>query len=257
MAFKHIFQNIFQRKISKKKFLCTIPKNASILEIGPFYNPVCKGENVKYFDIINREDLIRRAKSINSKIEESSVPFIDFVSPTGDLAIINETFDIVISSHAIEHQLDLIDHLQKTSNLLKKNGKYYAIIPDKRFCFDYYNNETTIADVINSNCYKQTKHSLKSVIEHRALTTHNSAKKHWIGIHGSLNNTVNRIKEAIEEYNQSDYVDVHAWCFTPNSFTKIINLLYELGYIDFKIKTLYHTSVKKLEFYVVLEKCES
>ena len=95
---------------------------------------------------------------------------------------------------------------------------------------------------------------MKSVIEHRALTTHNSAKKHWLGFHGTLDNTAQRIKNAIEEYNQSDYVDVHAWYFTPDSFAKIINLLTESGYIDFKIKTLYHTSVKKLEFYVVLEK---
>ena len=241
----------------RKPFVASLPKDVSILEIGPFYSPVCIGKNVKYFDILNRENLVKRAKQIDEHINAEQIPFIEYVSPTGDLSIIQETFDAVVSSHAVEHQLDLIDHLQKTSKLLNKGGKYYLIVPDKRYCFDHFMNESTIADVINAHVVKPTKTSLKSVIEHRALFTHNNAFKHWIGIHKLKNTaTSSKIKNALTEYAESDYVDVHSWYFTPQSFSKIIRLLNELGYIDFTIRKLHPTPFGSFEFYAVLEKRE-
>lgn len=114
---------------SRPLFINSIPKDISILEIGPFYSPQCIGRNVKYFDIIDKNALISRAKGIDATIQIENIPYIDYVSPTGDLSVINETFDAIFSSHAIEHQLDFIDHLQKTSKLLNKNGRYYLIIP--------------------------------------------------------------------------------------------------------------------------------
>ncbi len=99
----------------RKRFVKTLPTNISILEIGPFYSPICIGNKVKYFDILNKESLIKRARRIDEKISIEKIPYIDYVSPTGDLSIINETFDAIVSSHAVEHQLDLIDHLQTIS----------------------------------------------------------------------------------------------------------------------------------------------
>jgi ubiquinone/menaquinone biosynthesis C-methylase UbiE len=242
------------RKTLRKKFIAEISNNNSILEIGPFYKPVCVGDNVSYFDIINQEELIERAKTITTADKLKDIPFIHFVSPIGDLSVVDKKFDAVASSHAIEHQLDLIDHLKKVSYLLHENGKYYLLVPDKRYCFDYFNNESTIADVIQATVDKKVKHSLKSVIEHRALTTHNIAKKHWHGFHDKLTDTSKRVKEAIEEYNNEEYIDVHGWYFTPTSFEKIINVLNELGYIDLKIDKIYSTRYKSFEFYVTLKK---
>ena len=239
---------------SRTLFIDSIPKDINILEIGPFYNPQCIGSNVKYFDIIDTDALIDRAKQIDANIIVENIPYINYISPVGDLSIINETFDAIFSSHAIEHQLDFIDHLQKTSKLLNNGGKYYLIIPDKRYCFDHFNNESTIADVINANFEKRKKHSLKSVIEHRALTTHNNSAEHWRGQHGVLDNITERIKNAITEYVTNEYVDVHAFYFTPASFSQIISLLNQLGYIDFKINKLHDTPPNNIEFYCVLEK---
>jgi SAM-dependent methyltransferase len=253
MNFKLLKRITFRRN----HFVDSIPKDKTILEIGPFYRPVCKGSNVKYFDIIDQKALIERAVSIDKNVNTANIPFINFVSPIGDLSVVNEQFDVIISCHAIEHQLDLIDHLQKTSKLLKEKGKYYVVCPDKRFCFDYFINKSSIADVINANQEKRTRHSLKNVIEHLGLTTHNNAKKHWFGIHGNIEKNSERIANAIKEYNKNEYIDVHAWYFTPNSFIKIINQLYQLGYIDFKISSMQRTPFLQHEFYAVLEKFES
>src|SRR5579872_180659 len=129
---------------SRTNFIELIPKDAATLEIGPFYNPVAKGKNVKYFDVLNQSDLTARAKSIGTPYE--NIPKIDFVDPQGDLSVISEQFDVVVSCHCIEHQPDLIDHLQKVEKLLNPGGFYFIIIPDKRYCFDHFIPETTIAE---------------------------------------------------------------------------------------------------------------
>jgi len=47
---------------------------------------------------------------------------------------------------------------------------------------------------------------------------------------------------------------VHCWQFTPKGFFESINLLFELGYIEFKCTRYYETAINDLEFYAVLEK---
>jgi hypothetical protein len=128
------------------------------------------------------------------------------------------------------------------------------VIPDKRYCFDHFNYPSTIADILDAHFTKKSKHSLKNVIEHIALTTHNKSSKHWRGQHGKLENTISRIKTAIKEFESKPYVDVHAWYFTPKNFTAIIGILNEMNFINLSIKRLHKTPIDRLEFYVVLEK---
>lgn len=257
--YKMTWRNLFSKKRPVPKylradFLNSIPGNISMLEIGPFFNPLFKGEKVKYFDILDRDGLISRAERLNLEFQPENVPVIDYLSPIGDLSVIPEKFDGVFSSHVIEHQPDLINHLQKVSRLLNKGGKYYLIVPDKRYCFDHFNPESTIADVLNAHYEKRKKHSLKSVIEHRALITHNNSIDHWKGNHGVLENIAEKIKDAIGEYNRSDYIDVHSLCLTPTSFSQIISLLNQLGYSDLTVERLHETAPNEIEFYCVLVK---
>lgn len=224
------------------------------LEIGPFDVPVLKGVNVKYFDVLNSEDLKKRAIEINRINNINNIPFIDYVEPNGNIEIINEKFDVVLTCHSIEHSPDLILHLKNISNLLNDNGYYIAIIPDKRYCFDHFIPESSIADILDSYFNKQKFHKIKSVIEHRTLTCHNNSIQHWNGEHGSQ--SIGNVKNAIDEYlnNKDSYIDVHAWQFTPDSFKNIIENLYNLNYIDFKIKNIYNTIYGSCEFLVILEK---
>ena len=252
--------NIYRSRKSyydRNSFLKSIPKELKILEIGPFFNPVHKGEKVKYFDIENREDLVVRAKELDPTFKVENIPYIDYVSPSADLTIIKEIFEAIYSSHVIEHQFDLIDHLQKTSDLLPVGGKYYLIVPDKRYCFDHFQQISTIADVISAHFEKRKKHTLKSLLEHRVLATHNDPVLHWKGNHGKLTDKVIKIKKAIAEYEERDLIDTHAFYFTPDTFIEIMNLLYELDYINFKVERIHKTPKNNFEFYCVLEKTES
>ena len=235
--------------IDTNKFKC--------LEIGPFDCPNLKGEKVKYFDVLDQDSLKKRALKLN---RNGDVPYIDYVNSNGDLKIIDENFDLVLSCHSIEHQLNFIQHLQNVSELLNDNGYYVIILPDKRYCFDHFIKESTIADIICQYTNKPKLHSVKSVIEHRALTCHNDSIRHWNDDHGKQNycSDTNSIIDAIKEYQDSisnnQYLDVHSLQFTPDSFKNIINLLNQLNYIDLLIDNVYNTIKNSCEFYVILKK---
>jgi SAM-dependent methyltransferase len=245
---------------SRHKLVSYIPKNMKCLEIGPFNSPVLVGENIKYFEVLTKEELINRAISINRN--PNYIPNIDFIDKNGNLRTIKEKFDVVLSCHSIEHQVDFIKHLQDVSELLNDKGLYVIILPDKRYCFDHFINETTIADIINTHntheVNSQSFHTLKSVIEHRALTCHNNPIRHWNNDHGILDVKTENIVNAIKEYNEGikngTYVDVHSLQFTPSSFENIIDILYELKYINLKKYKVYPTIKNSVEFFVILEK---
>lgn len=248
--------NLFrsQEYLSRAGFLSRIPGNAKVLEIGPFTIPSVSGPNVDYFDVLSREELLERAIRINYPHDQC--PFIKYVSATGNLAIVSETYEYVVSSHCIEHQPDLIQHLTDVYKLLKPGGEYLLVIPDKRYCMDAYLPVSVIQEIIQAYEEKRKMHTLRSVIEHRAFRTHNKAWLHWIGKHGTPADPVPLIVEAVQEYKDANggYIDVHAWQFTPFSFNHIISLLNKLDLSNFKIEQIYSTRPGEFEFYAVLKK---
>ena len=137
------------------------------------------------------------------------------------------TFDVVLSSHVIEHQPDLVAHLNAVERLLVPGGFYFLLIPDKNYCFDHFIAESTIADIVDAHHSRRKIHTLRSQIEHAALATHNNSRRHWSGDHGMLLDVKERVMRAIAQYEQApdDYVDVHAWYFSPATFRQNINLL--------------------------------
>ncbi|WP_245475670.1 hypothetical protein [Mesorhizobium sp. M7A.F.Ca.US.006.01.1.1] len=241
----------------REHFLNEVRSNRSILEIGPFCNPQVTGGNVRYFDVLDSQQLVARAEQIGYPIK--AVPQIHYTSPVGDLSVVPDRFAAAISCHCIEHQPDLIHHLQQVANILDDGGRYYVIVPDKRYCFDHFIPESTIADFLDAHFSQRRTHSLASVIEHRALTVHNDCVRHWQGDHGTplqSSEIVNRVRVAIEEYKQADggYVDVHAWQFTPDGFQRDIQALYELGYSPLRPSKVHATSRNRNEFTAILSR---
>ncbi len=228
----------------------------SILEIGPFANPMVRGPKVKYFDVLSTQAM--RERALEHGLDADRCPSIDYVSPTGDLAVVSEQFDAVASAHVIEHQPDLIGHLICVAKLLQPGGRYYLAVPDKRFCFDYFIAESTIADVVDAHARDLHVHSVASVVEHRAMTTHNDALRHWKGDHGEplYKLSLAYIRDGLDAYqrNPETYIDCHAWQFTSMSFREIAILLFDLRMCPFKVSRVYDTVYGSNEFYAVLEK---
>lgn len=243
----------------RSDFLALIAKNVSILEIGPFFNPSVKGKNVKYFDILGYDELVNRANFYGGST--LNIPHIDFVDPKGNLDIVNEQFDVVVSSHCIEHQPDLVDHLQKVEKILKPGGHYFLLIPDKRYCFDHFIPETIMADVLDKYYLQAKTHSLRNVLVHRIFSTHNDPIRHWSGDHGPQHDDdyESHLQSVLSEYNDPNgkYIDVHGSFFTPDTFANIIGQLNKLKLLQLKILRNYHTRKNDFEFFVIMEKPEN
>lgn len=229
--------------------------SSRILEIGPLNRPLVNTANTKYFDLLPTDELREKAKS--EGLDPKTVPNINFSDPKGNLGVIQETFDDIVSSHCIEHQPDLVSHLKQCSKLLKgPDTRYWLVVPDKRFCFDALIPESGILEIVKAHEEKLTQPSVWKVIEHRALTTHNDAALHWKGQHGVQNlDILARFNAAKAEFENAHgrYIDVHCWQFTPKSFEIIIDALYELGLIDFKVERVWETPENNLEFCAVLK----
>jgi SAM-dependent methyltransferase len=236
----------------RENFLMLALKQGNVLEIGPFTNPAVRGRRVKYFDVLDRNALIERAKIHGYPIHD--VPDIDYVSPIGDLAVVSEQFDAVVSSHAIEHQPDLIEHLLRVEHILKPGGPYFLLVPDKRYCFDHFIRESDLPEVLAAHHEKRRVHTLRSVIEHRAFITHNDAYRHWCGDHGEMSHVAERARIATNEWRQScgDYIDVHAWQFTPDSFASIVKQLKKAKLVNLDLSLAFPTPIPRLEFCAIL-----
>jgi SAM-dependent methyltransferase len=238
---------------NRDEFIKEISSSVSTLEIGPFFSPIAIGENVKYFDVLTQEKLLERGRKIDP---DANPPFVDYVSPNGDLSIVDRTFDLVVSSYCLEHQPDLIKHLRDVSSILNPGGCYVALAPDKRYCHDHFMAESTIAGVLDAYHTGRATHSLRSVVE-RALIAHNDHVRHWNGDHGEqFEDLEARIKRqlSIHEQAQGGYVDVHSWYFTPDSARHILATLNGMNYIELECIRCYDTRKNQNDFWLVLQK---
>lgn len=226
------------------------------LEIGPSWSPILHGPHVAYLDVFNAEELRTRAKK-HGVDPELCPAAIDFV---GDIANIDRKFDYVVSSHSIEHQPDLVHHLRSVHDLLKAGGRYYLIIPDKRFCFDARKAESTIAGILQAHKERRTHHTLQSLIEGAVFSTHNDAAIHWQEPPTPVEDgqLAHLVELAIKEFDAADggYIDVHAWYFTPTSFRSITSALFILGLTGLQPVRVFNTPRDRLEFCAILEKAE-
>jgi hypothetical protein len=233
-----------------------VPSEASALEIGPFDTPFRCDASVDYADVLSSDQLRARAVDIEDR-NPAFVPKIKWVCPEGNLKPVLEKYDVVISSHLIEHQVDLIGHLNEVKDKLLSGGRYFLVVPDKRYCFDHHLPETDISEIIEMSLSGMKLHTTRSVIRHFLLNAHNDPIMHWKGNHGVVPAIdQNRLFECMalikESERKGEYLDVHSCQFTPDSFARIIDQLYELQLISCKVDRMYATCKWGNEFYAVL-----
>ena len=242
-------------------------KDKTFLEIGPWANPLAGILNAKYFDRVDREAIVKAVLNEGVLMTNAdSVPKkIDFVSETGDLSVVTEKFDHVFSRYNVEHQFDLVEHLNKVYDILNENGRYFAIIPDKRFMFDYYLSDTLLSDVLSAHYVKESKYSLRVWLQSCERTREMNMRPdwHWQGNHGEdvfeLKTNFNCYESLIKDYlankkRTSIEVNSHPWRFYPRSFLFIVDSLNKMGLTKLKVDKIYCTRTNELHFYAILKK---
>lgn len=230
-------------------------KPSQVLEISPFTRPRVRGSLT--CDVLTHQQLVMRARELG--LEAELIPDVDFhINPVAGKSIssISSRFAAVVSSHVIEHQTDVVTHLEEISSILLPHGRYFLIIPDHRYCFDALLNSSNVSEIVAAREERRSTHTLASVLEHRVQTTHNDPTRHWQGLNGEVADAVPRLKAAIEEFRSSrgGYLDVHAWQFTPHVFESIVKVVIELYRLPLQVERVYHTLRNQLEFFAILKR---
>lgn len=238
-----------------------IAPQAKVLEIGPASIPAFRpGErDVRYVDVLTTAELRQKAARVRGA-DPMDVPEIDYVWTGGRLTdLIPERFDAVYSSHNIEHQTALASHLQDLGGLLRPGGAVYLVVPDMRYGLDHFLPASTMAEVLAAELEPTYRHRPLQVTRHAFFSTHNDPVRHWAGDHGP-NPFERRLGPALGDlarelrklYGRAEYVDAHAWQFTPETFRRLVADLHAGALSPLLPVRVYPTVRNAPEFFAVL-----
>lgn len=264
-----ILMNVHSKNL-RKTILNDVDKSKRFLEIGPLCSPLLNDVN-SYFtcDIKNTEEVKSRYHNDPTR-DIKKVISIDFVMEDSYEKTFENfpLFDYVINSHVFEHIPNPIFFLQDISKILSEKGKLIMIMPDKRYCYDYYRECSSFAEMYNV-WEKLNKYDIdgeeKEVLYPQILDSFsqqcmlNNPKKFWKSKE-YLNIKIGDVKGALKNYNsfKSNEInfDRHFWCFSDFSFLKIIYNLTKYQLLPFKIKEFFPTRENTFAFGIILEKDE-
>jgi SAM-dependent methyltransferase len=243
-----------------EKALRMIDPHGLGLEIGPSHNPLAPkraGFKVHILDHASAEEL--RAKYAAHGVNLDNIEDVDFVwhgGPLHELIGCEQCYDWIIASHVIEHVPDLISFLQECEKLLKPNGVLSLVIPDKRYCFDYFNVPTSTGELLDAFDQKRKRPSPGKVFDHFAGAAHRDGRIAWGQTDTGPITLLHGFDEAHAKWTLSatseDYIDVHNWRFTPSTFRLILADLQALGLTRLGAVREYDT--EGCEFFVTLGK---
>ncbi len=228
-----------------EKILSRISDGMRILEVGPSIAPILPKagrQNVFTLDHASKEDLEEKYSGIG--VDVSRVEDVDFIWKSGPIddcvpKHMHGSFDAIIASHVFEHIPDPVTFLQSLGVLLQDGGYVSLANPDKRFTFDYLRQLTVTADIIEAYEDRRSRHTRKSLFSQKYEAVENDGQQVWatwipLGQLAFMQSSMEA--ELSEITNNGDYIDCHAWVFTPSSFDLLILELGALGLIPFRVE---------------------
>ena len=239
------------------------PPNGRVIEIGPSFNPIAPkaaGWDSYSVDHTNRAGLVAKYGN-DPTVDVSRIEEVDFVWSGGLISDavpsdLHATFDAFIASHVIEHTPDLIGFLNSAATLLKPEGIVVLAVPDKRYCFDYFQPLTTTGQLLEAHAQQRTRHSQRLGFDHIAYAIAGGGAGAWgqHPLHGLR--FMHSVEQARDLFGSMEaehgYVDIHAWRFTPASFEVLLLELARLDVIDWRIERT--TESEGCEFYAWLRR---
>jgi predicted SAM-dependent methyltransferase len=233
----------------RDKALFALDRRGRGLEIGPSFNPMARksdGFDVEIVDHATADEL--RAKYRDANCDLSQIEAVDYIwrgEPLDEL-VGQKRYDWVIASHVVEHIPDLVSFLQQCARMLAPGGVLSLVVPDKRYCFDYFRAPTSTGDLLQAFVEKRRRHGAGVVFDQFAQSV--------LRRNGELK-LVHPLEEAKSMFERArdttEYLDVHAWRFTPASFRLILTELRLLDLLSLEEVCSFPT--EGIEFFVTLK----
>jgi hypothetical protein len=230
-----------------------VPKDSRIIEIGPSFRPIApknQGWNSVSIDHMTREGLTAKYEK-HPGVDVGVIEPVDFVWTGGSLsdAVPPEqhgSFDVFLASHVIEHTPDLIAFLDAAQTLLKQDGTVVLVVPDKRYCFDYFKPLTTTGRILEAHAKHRQRHTGERAFDHFAYAATDGAQECWGQRPSQGIEFIHGLEEAARNYslfeNSPEYQDLHAWHFVPPSFELLMLELGWLGETDWRVERVTPTT---------------
>jgi SAM-dependent methyltransferase len=148
-----------------------------------------------------------------------------------------------VASHVVEHIPNPVMFFQAMARVLKPGGPLSLAVPDKRYCFVFFQPLTCTGDWLHAWKRQARTHSQRALFQHIAYTVSADGATTW-GQFSHLKDIrfLNQsLTQALKHFNAYDenghgaYQDCHAWHFTPGSFDLLVLELSQLGLIPFTV----------------------
>jgi SAM-dependent methyltransferase len=223
----------------KEIITALIDKGGLGLEIGPSINPVARkadGYKVHIVDHLSQADLLLKYQDHGVKLE--NIEPVDFIwkgEPLREVVNNGLVYDWIIASHVIEHVPDPIRFLRDCQTILKPGGIISLAIPDKRYCFDALRSPSSPGDLLQAFLEQRVRHTAGQIYDSFAFSTKRDGVISWDKeTTGPLEwmHAPGYAGVELENFIRfNNYVDAHAWVFTPHSFRLAVLDLNLLGYL--------------------------
>lgn len=230
------------------------------LEIGPSFSPLlpkADGYDVEILDHASAEDL--RTKYAPTGVDIDRIEAVDYVWHGGSIAELIDKpqhYDYCVALHVIEHAVDLLGFLVDCQTLLAPDGVLVLAVPDMRFSFDVLRPWTSLGAVVENHLRQPWRHSPGKVLDEMLYNCTRGEWPAWTRDNVGALRFVRDPTEvrALHDWHMSqkdEFLDIHAWQFTPSSFRLLVSDLKLLNYIEFG-EAGFHEA--EGEFYITLSR---
>lgn len=223
-----------------ERLLGTADRSTRIIEIGPSHAPIApKADGWNSYVVDHAPQEVLKAKYGSLGVRVDAIEVVDAVWNEGPIdaavpAHLHGTFERLIASHVIEHLPDLAGFLASAQRLLRPDGVIALAVPDKRYCFDYFQPLSTTGAVIEAFLARRSRHTRQALWDHAAYAVTADGIGAWdqrpvgeVAFMGGIEDLRARWVKCTGG-TEDGYEDCHVWRFTPATFSLV---MFELGLI--------------------------
>ncbi|NNC81494.1 MAG: methyltransferase domain-containing protein [Acidimicrobiales bacterium] len=228
------------------------------LEIGALNVPtILPGEcDARFLDWFSTDEL--RARHQNNPVvpPDSIVPIDHVVADRAFSEQIDDTFDLIIANHVIEHVPDLIYWFDQLARISEPDGRLLLSVPDRRYTFDYYRTEDDAVDVMRASADGLERPSRYDIAKHLYYFMPIDHREIWSGTPPPEFTPRMSFAEALDQAGSlsEKYTDVHCWVFTQESFVHMLEALGSAGLVAWRLEEVEPVQNGENEFRVLLRR---
>jgi hypothetical protein len=232
-------------------------------EVGALVRPLVRKTDgqILYIDYLDQAALRAKYRTDPNVPYDEVVP-VDIVAANSSAAaqalIARGGVDYIVASHVAEHVPNLVGWLRDMASALRPGGTIRLALPDFRFCFDYRREGSRLSDVMTAYLINTEKPLMREIFDD--LLHHGkerSTLELWVGDEPPPlldTDDLARAKRVVPMAMAGDYLDVHCWTLTLQSFASIMAHVCNMELLDLVCEHGFDVEGEGHEFFVVMKR---